>query len=197
MISFISHSPRIMHSIILSSRFHESNSCTVVIELVELMTMSKRKVFTYGTLYATFRPHYPQEIYHYILSFCQSEGGDAQNDLAVDVACGTGNSTLLLCSHFKKVIGVDLSQQQVDTAHTKHTNLEFHVAPAENLSFIKDRSVDLITCAQALHWFDRPRFYKEVDRLLKPSGVLAVYGYGRVGLDNHEASQVVLKVIQI
>ena len=35
----------------------------------------------------------------------------------------------------------------------------------------------MITVAQAFHWFDMERFYKEAKRLLKPGGLLAIWGY--------------------
>ena len=41
-----------------------------------------------------------------------------------------------------------------------------------------DRSVGLITVAQALHWFDLEKFYAEAVRVLAPQGVLAVWAYG-------------------
>ena len=50
--------------------------------------------------------------------------------------------------------------------------------PSEVLNY-EEGTVDLITVCQAVHWFDIPKFYKEVDRVLKPSGVLAVIGYDK------------------
>ena len=52
--------------------------------------------------------------------------------------------------------------------------------PSEILEF-ESESVDLVTTCQAIHWFDIPRFYKEVDRILRPQGVLAIYGYHLTG----------------
>ncbi len=54
--------------------------------------------------------------------------------------------------------------------------VEYRVAPAEN-SGLQSGAVDLIMVAQALHWFDLPRFYEEVRRVLKNSGVLAASAY--------------------
>jgi SAM-dependent methyltransferase len=52
----------------------------------------------------------------------------------------------------------------------------YHVARAE-ASDLNDRSVDLVTAAQAVHWFDRPRFWTEARRVLRPRGVVAVWTY--------------------
>lgn len=40
-----------------------------------------------------------------------------------------------------------------------------------------DKSVDLVTVGMAVHWFDLKRFSEEVNRVLCPNGVLALYGY--------------------
>ena len=56
-------------------------------------------------------------------------------------------------------------------------NIIYKEESAEKTSF-GDKQFDLITVAQAIHWFDFDAFYKEADRILKPGGVLAVLGYG-------------------
>ena len=73
--------------------------------------------------------------------------------------------------------------------------VSFRVSPAENLSFCDDNSVDLITVATALHWFDLDKFFAEVKRVLKRNGVLAAYCYRLPALDNEEASTLVAKVL--
>ena len=68
------------------------------------------------------------------------------------------------------------------------------MSPGEDMSFCADNSVDLITSAQAMHWFDLDKFYAEATRVLKPNGVLATYGYAIPVLDNPQASLLVQKV---
>ncbi len=92
---------------------------------------------------------------------------------------------------------MDLSQTQLDQIKTEHNNVVFRQGRGEDLSFLDDATASLVTCAQGLHWFNREEFYKELDRVLKPHGVLAAYGYGRVSLDNQEATQHVLKVTSL
>jgi SAM-dependent methyltransferase len=58
----------------------------------------------------------------------------------------------------------------------RHPRIEYRVATAED-SGLESNSVDLITVAQALHWFDLERFYAEVRRVLKPRGVIAATAY--------------------
>ena len=45
-----------------------------------------------------------------------------------------------------------------------------------------DKTVDLVSCCQAIHWLNIPQFYREVDRVLKPKeGLLVIYGYHLTG----------------
>ena len=67
---------------------------------------------------------------------------------------------------FPKVVGIDVSESQILSAKNSTnipTNVEFMVGPSEVLNY-EEETVDLITVCQAVHWFDIPKFYKEVDR---------------------------------
>lgn len=121
-------------------------------------------------LYAQFRPSYPQELYEFILPFVK------QKDIAWD--CGTGNGQVasVLAKHFKHVCATDISQKQLDYA-TQADNVTYTISPAEQTPFA-DHTFDLITVGQALHWFDFERFNQEVQRVAKPSALLACWGYG-------------------
>ncbi|XP_034995117.2 putative methyltransferase DDB_G0268948 isoform X1 [Zootoca vivipara] len=98
--------------------------------------------------------------------------------LAVDVGCGSGQSTRMLAKHFEKVVGTDISEAQIEEARrAPHPpNVSYLVCPAEELPF-EDGSVDLVTAFAAAHWFDGPRFLREVDRVLKPSGCVVFSSY--------------------
>lgn len=76
---------------------------------------------------------------------------------------------------FECVIATDASEKQVANAE-KHPRVEYRVATAE-ASGLRSQSVDLITVAQALHWFDLDRFYAEGRRVLKREGVFAAWAY--------------------
>jgi SAM-dependent methyltransferase len=120
--------------------------------------------------YSAFRPSYPAAVFDYLAQLCR------QRQTAWDCACGNGQATLSLAERFDTVIGTDASQQQVAAAPA-HPNVVYRVAAAEG-SGLPSASVDLVTVAQALHWFDLDAFYGEVHRVLKESGVLAVWTYG-------------------
>jgi ubiquinone/menaquinone biosynthesis C-methylase UbiE len=124
-----------------------------------------------ATRYADFRPHYPAALFDYL------SGLVPKNSTVWDCACGNGQATIdLAARRFEKVIGTDASREQIAAAGDR-PNIEYRVAPAEN-SGLPDASVALITVAQAMHWFDLPRFYAEVNRVLQPNGVLAAWAYG-------------------
>jgi ubiquinone/menaquinone biosynthesis C-methylase UbiE len=124
---------------------------------------------TQSRAYATFRPTYPSELYAFIFSHLK------ENRSAWDCATGNGQVAQYLSRYFEHVYATDISQQQLDHA-AKESNIVYSVSPAEKTSF-DDNQFDLITVAQALHWFDRDRFYQEAKRVGKPECLLAVWGY--------------------
>lgn len=123
----------------------------------------------HSTLYSRYRPDYPPSLYRFLAEQAP------QQELAWDCATGSGQAALGLAEHFSHVIATDASAAQLKQA-TPHPRVEYLVAPAEQVP-LADHSVDLITVAQALHWFDLDGFYHEVRRVLRPDGVLAVWSY--------------------
>lgn len=128
--------------------------------------------------YAGFRPTYPAQLFAWLAQIAFG------HDLAWDCAAGSGQASLGLVPHFGRIVATDASRAQIEAA-TSHPNVEFVVAAAE-VSGLPDVSVDLITVAQALHWFDLNRFYAEARRVLKPGGVLAVWTYGIQAVEDGE-----------
>lgn len=135
--------------------------------------------------YATCRPTYPDELFHILAESC------VQHRLAWDCATGNGQAAAAVARHFARVIATDASAEQIKAA-TPQRGVEFRVGRAEE-SGIEDRSVDLITVAQALHWFDIDRFFAEAERVLAPGGVLAVWSYERCSV-NAECDRVIERI---
>ncbi|KAL7632626.1 UNVERIFIED_CONTAM: hypothetical protein RMT77_017064 [Armadillidium vulgare] len=127
--------------------------------------------------YSKFRPGPPASLISRIVNFLQEKYSGSLNS-AIDVGCGSGQSTRPLAKYFANVNGFDVSEAQIKEAIQKNNlnNVSYKVNPAESLPF-KDASAQLITSCQASHWFDLPKFYKEADRILVQNGVLALYGY--------------------
>ena len=120
--------------------------------------------------YAAVRPTYPDALFAWLAA---TSPGRA---LAWDCATGTGQAAVTLAAHFDGVVATDLSAAQL--AHARpHPRVRYAVAPAE-ASPLDDASADLVTVAQALHWFDRDRFFAEAERVLRPGGLLAAWTYG-------------------
>ncbi|GAB1262850.1 class I SAM-dependent methyltransferase [Aurantivibrio plasticivorans] len=119
--------------------------------------------------YRDFRPDYPEALYRYLATLSPS------TELVWDCGCGNGQASIALADHFDRVFATDISDNQIAHA-TSRPNITYRVSPAEHVA-LHDSSVDLVTVAQAIHWFDHSRFFAEVSRVLKPGGVLAAWGY--------------------
>ena len=105
--------------------------------------------------YVKYRPTYPKELFKSITDYCK-EGG-ASFKACLDLGCGPGQSTVPLADYYDTVIGIDISEEQIKAADTSNPKVTYMVGSAEDLSFLEDSSVDLITCAQAFHWCDHER----------------------------------------
>ncbi|RIA93222.1 S-adenosyl-L-methionine-dependent methyltransferase [Glomus cerebriforme] len=125
--------------------------------------------------YNAYRPIYGQNVYEKIYSFHKSHNG--QFDTALDIGTGTGQVASELSNSFKQVYATDISPIMLQNA-IKKSNVSYSLSTAEDLSQISSNSVDLITTAQAAHWFNMTEFYKETFRVLKPHGTLAIWAYG-------------------
>ena len=96
-------------------------------------------------------------------------------ELAWDCATGSGQAAVELAEVFERIIATDASEKQIANAE-RHQQVEYRVATAEK-SGLASSSVDLITVAQALHWFDLDRFEAEARRVAKPRGIVAAWAY--------------------
>lgn len=119
--------------------------------------------------YAEYRPHYPDELFEYLAN-CSPD-----TQLAWDCGTGNGQAAHGLAGHFVQVIATDASPDQIAQAEP-HDRIEYRIEQAGNVS-LESSSVDLITSALAVHWFDHKRFYQEVNRVGKPGAILAVWTY--------------------
>jgi SAM-dependent methyltransferase len=125
--------------------------------------------------YAAHRPTYPPTVVDYLAGQVQ------RAEVAWDAGCGSGQLSTLLAARFPRVIATDPSAAQL--AHARpHAAVEYRQASAE-VSGLEDGSVDLAVAAQAAHWFDLPRYYAEVRRVVRPGGVVALLAYGVVHVD--------------
>ncbi|ESR34523.1 hypothetical protein CICLE_v10005866mg [Citrus x clementina] len=111
--------------------------------------------------YAETRPNYPEELFKFITS------KTTNHDLAWDVGTGSGQAAASLSGIFENVIGTETSPKQIEFA-TKLPNIRYELtSPAMSIAELEQNvaaqsTVDLVTIAQAMHWFDLPQFYNQV-----------------------------------
>jgi len=125
--------------------------------------------------YRLVRPEHPKQISENVVAFLREKysGPLAQ---AIDVGCGSGLSSCHLVSHFDRVLGVDPSLAMVKEARKSFplAGLQFQTGGAEQLPH-PDNSAQLVIAGRAIHYFKQDDFFKEVDRVLCPGGVVAYY----------------------
>jgi ubiquinone/menaquinone biosynthesis C-methylase UbiE len=127
----------------------------------------------HSKLYSQFRPTYPKELYEFIFSHVN------EFDTAWDCGTGNGQSARVLSKKFRKVLATDISANQIEQAFKSETI--FYSVCGERTPFANN-SIDLVTVAQAIHWFDLDAFYKEVNRVAKSNAALAVWGYSLLSI---------------
>ena len=126
--------------------------------------------------YSRYRPTYPNEVFRFLYEQL------TQYETAWDCGTGNGQVAVKLADQFRQVYATDVSENQLAQA-PKRPNITYRVERAEDASWA-DQSLDLITVAQAIHWFDIDAFYRVVRRGLKPEGRLAVVGYFLLTVDH-------------
>ena len=130
--------------------------------------MNETKFNQKGSVYAKGRPGYPNVIFEYL----RSTGVIDKCKTVADFGSGTGIFSLQISQFADVVYAIepnDDMRQIAEREFCNHSNIVSVNATAEN-SLLADKSVDLITVAQAFHWFDRSAFKNECQRILKPGG---------------------------
>ena len=152
---------------------------------------------SHARVYSKYRPTYPRAVLEIISGYIDRNGGGCE--LAVDIACGSGQSTFYLKDCFQRCIGIDISAAQIDEAQKRsklenYENVHFMVGNGYKMP-LDTGSVDAVTIAQAWHWMtdDVSKLYSECKRVLKPKGCLVVYGYGNVQVLDDSCNSVVRK----
>lgn len=120
--------------------------------------------------YAKARPTYPRALFVELARLAPGRG------LAWDAGSGNGQAAVALAEFFDQVVATEPSAAQLAAA-APHARVRYHQA-SELSPMLADTSVDLLTVAQAAHWFDRPAYYAEVRRVARPGAVIALWTYG-------------------
>jgi len=128
-----------------------------------------------AALYAAYRPHYPTALFDFVA------GLTPHHRIALDCGTGNGQAAVGLTDYFDRVIAIDASSDQIRNA-VRHPKIKLRGARADATG-LAEHSVNLVTAAQALHWFDTRLFFDEAKRVLSDDGAIAVWGYGDPVLD--------------
>ncbi len=102
--------------------------------------------------YAKFRPTYPDALFEYLNRL------PIQKNMAWDCGTGNGQIAISLASSFMEVYATDISSNQLNNA-PECKNIYYSQQAAEKTNF-EPNTFDLITVAQAIHWFDFEKFYQ-------------------------------------
>jgi SAM-dependent methyltransferase len=171
-----------------------------------MSTFSKTNFKTLN--YNTFRPKYPPSFYK-LLSQYATKGDEAKLPLkkSIDLGCGTGVATYPLLNISQQVIGLDLSSKMIEIANSlveentgnlgiDKSRILYKTGGAEDFlqdksSSVEPGSIDLITAAQCIHWFqDFPKFFKNCHKILKLGGTLSYFFYlDPIIVDYHNPGQ--------
>lgn len=134
----------------------------------------KDRFSNHAKQYAAFRPRYPEALYDAVFMQVRNFG------VAWDAGTGNGQAAAMLAKRFEKVYATDISANQLENA----VMVDHIVYKLGETCGLPDHSVDLITVAQAMHWFDREKFYMECKRVGKPGSVVAIWGYGLLAVSD-------------
>ncbi len=122
--------------------------------------------------YVRHRPGYPRAL----IEFLQAHAGLAPGAAVADVGSGTGILTRMLLDADARVFAVEPNDAMRSAAEEGCRGRAgfASVKGRAEASGLADRSVSLITCAQAFHWFDPAKARMEFMRILLPGGRCAL-----------------------
>lgn len=148
--------------------------------------MNEEKFSGKAEVYSKYRPSYPCSLIDWIY-----EKTSAKN--VVDIGAGTGIFTQCLLIKPWHVTAVEPNDDMLYYLKQLSGKIQVVKASAENTE-LKPNTYDLITVAQAFHWFDKSMFKQECKRILTPNGKLAVVFNRRCQNDfNHERNKICMK----
>jgi ubiquinone/menaquinone biosynthesis C-methylase UbiE len=122
--------------------------------------------------YDRFRIGYSDDLYDAIFDYGLRPGASV-----LDVGTGTGLVAAALVARGCSVTGLDASEAMLGRARERVPGARFVSGSATDLPFAS-ASFDAATSAQAFHWFDQARALAELERVVRPGGILAVWWKG-------------------
>ena len=120
--------------------------------------------------YDAARPSYPPLVFDEL----ERRTGPLRGRLVLDFGAGTGIASRQLVARGAAVVALDIGEQMLRRARVHGPQVPCVVADGHRMP-VRDAAVELLTFAQAWHWFDGPRATAEVARVLKPGGYWAAW----------------------
>lgn len=124
-----------------------------------------KSFLTVGEEYERFRPGFPAAAARLIVPERVAN--------VLDLAAGTGKFTEQLVSRADRVVAVEPSAPMLDVLRRKLPGVEAVIGSAESIP-LDESSIDVVSAAQAFHWFDRDAACAEIGRVLVPGGTLGL-----------------------
>lgn len=140
--------------------------------------------------YVDVRPKYPDQWFSKLSALTSGHA------LAWDAGTGTGQAAVAVAEHYERVVATDVSEpmlkQGIPHPRVQYLHTPSSLSEDETVAMLGgENSIDLITVATAIHWFDIPKFYSVAKRVLrKPGGVIAVWTYTDIIGVNPEVERV-------
>lgn len=138
--------------------------------------------------YSKYRPTYPWSLYEYIRAYHNKASGGKPIKLAADLACGTGQATQDVAKLSERVVGIDQSEVMINEARKHFSGSQFDFRIGFDYNFgdsLEPGSVDLLTVAEAAHYFHYPEFWEQATKVLAPGGTLAIFAYQRFAFPDY------------
>ena len=126
----------------------------------------------YVNIYDKYRPSPPVEILQQALNYL----GKSKAKRVLDLGCGTGISTKVWRNFAEEIIGIEPSKEMIEVAERKSENdqIKYLVGYSNDIP-LSSNSVDIVSCSQSFHWMEPNYTLKEIDRVLRDSGILIIY----------------------
>jgi len=144
-----------------------------------------------ANIYAAARPSYPDALFDWIKEQAPALGQ------VWDAGTGSGQAARSLAKRFESVHATDIDAAQIAAAQ-KTNNITYAASPSD-ASALADNSIDAITVATALHWFNFATFWPEVARVARPNALFCAWTYHRIQAEpdiRNTILEPILKIIE-
>jgi len=131
----------------------------------------------FADYYDAYRPTPPNVLPDILLQLAQT----SMPELVVDLGSGTGLSSFIWAGRACHILGIEPldSMRLIAERKNRSPNVRFQDGVAQ-LTGLPDNSVDIVTCAQSLHWMEPDSTLEEITRILRPGGVFEAYDHDRI-----------------